>query len=102
MSPTDVAALDLLMDTQNGFYGRDILSGLMGNLPVVTSTAIPAGTALLGDWSQSRLYVRQEAESAVDMTGDLFKTNAAVLRYEGRFAFAVLRPAAFTVVDLVP
>lgn len=101
LNPADMATLDLLTDSQNRFYGVEI-DKLMGGLAKVSSTAIPAGHAILGDWSQSRLYVRQNAGLAIDRSGPLFTHNECQMRVESRLGFAVLRPAAFSIVDLTP
>lgn len=100
-NPTDVEALDLLTDLQGRFYGPE-LDNLLGRLPRVPSAAVPAGTALLGDFRQARLFVRQDAVLAVDQGGDLFTRNQCRLRHEGRYGFGVLRPQAFVSVDLTP
>jgi HK97 family phage major capsid protein len=101
MHPTDLAALDLLADVDGRFHGPEVMDRLMGNLPKVSTTAVPAGTALLGDFRLSRLFVREEATLSMDSSGDLFKKNEVIFRVEGRFGFAVLRPAAFNIVSLV-
>ena len=71
-----------------------------GGLPTVGSSVVPAGTAYLGDWNQSRLYVREAGRLDADVSGVLFEKNQVKLRYEGRFGFAVLRPNAFVEIDL--
>lgn len=58
------------------------------------------GRAVMGDFSQCELVVRQVAVLAVDRGGELFKTNAVQLRYEGRFGVAVKRPSAFAQISL--
>jgi HK97 family phage major capsid protein len=99
MNPADIAKIDLLTDSEGRYFTGEV-DALMGGLPKVPSAAIPAGQAILGDWSLTRLYVREEANLAIDGGGELFKRNELVMRYEGRYGWAVLRPSAFNIVDL--
>ncbi|MFI9118685.1 phage major capsid protein [Streptomyces bikiniensis] len=105
LNPADAEALDLLL-TADGEYvgssadGQFAYSNIFGQIPRVITTSVPAGTALLADWSQCRLYVREGTRIDVDSSGALFDTNRAKFRAEGRFGFAVNRPSAFRVVDL--
>lgn len=66
----------------------------------VISNSVPAGTAILGDFTKLRVYVRQDANLAIDASGDLFTKNLFIARGEGRFGIGVLRPSAFAVADL--
>ena len=67
----------------------------------MSSLAVPAGTAILGDWSQLRLKVRQDASTlAATQVGDLWQRNQVMLRSEGRYGAQLRRPQAFAVVDL--
>ncbi len=103
LNPTDAEGLDLLT-TADGEYLVDstAYANIFGDIPKVISTSVPAGTALLADWSQCRLIVRQGTTIDADHSGALFDTNRVKLRAEGRFGFAVNRPAAFRVIDLTP
>lgn len=101
--PSDVEVLDLLQDdTARGYFGGPSAqlgqSAPVWSLPIVRSTAIAAGTAVLGDWSKIQLVVREDTKLDVDTAGDLFTKNQALLRVEGRFGNAVLRPGAFCTV----
>lgn len=105
LHPEDAAALELTRENGssgaflmiNGAY--DVLFG--EGIHRVTSTAIPKGTALLADWSQVRLYVREgEHTLTATQAGDLFQTNRVMLRSEGRFGLQMLRPQAVAVVHL--
>lgn len=102
LSPSDAETFDLAREETSGMYlgGSAGLANIFGDIPRVISTSVPQGTALLGDWSQTRLYVRETLMLRADGSGDLFDTNAFKLRAEGRYGFAVLRPQAFAVVDL--
>lgn len=102
-NPADNEAIDLLKDTNGQFYGSGPFTGgpsTLWGLPRVSSTALTAGQALLADWSQAELLVREGATLAVDTGGDLFDKNQAKMRVEGRFGLAVKRPAAFATIDL--
>jgi HK97 family phage major capsid protein len=105
MNPADVEALDLIRE--NGATGGFLLDGtayemIFGRgVQGVPSIAVPAGTAIAGDWSQVRLRVRQGVHSvAATQAGDLFDKNQMKLRTEGRYGFQFLRPQALAVVDL--
>lgn len=115
MHPNDAATIDLLRYQWGGADAADagfLLDGFQngttgsGNVfgpttPRVVSPSIPAGTAILGDWAQLRLYVKEDVRIDVDTSGpDLFDKNLVKLRGEGRFGIGVLRPASFAVVDL--
>lgn len=101
-NPADAETLDLLRE--DGATG-DFLSledRILGRgITFVVSNALQPGQALLGDWSQCRLWVREG--SRLDLNaggGDLFDKNEVKLRSEGRYGFGVLRPQAIAVVDL--
>ncbi|CAN5398602.1 hypothetical protein BH11ACT8_BH11ACT8_04390 [soil metagenome] len=99
LNHTDLEAIDLMLDGDNNFMGG-IEAKIFRNLPRIGSSLVPAGTALLGDWNQTRLYVREGGRLDADTSGVLFDKNQAKLRFEGRFGFAVLRPIAFIIADL--
>lgn len=105
MNPADIEALDLIREngTTGGFlldsnaYERLFGPGVQG----VPSLAVPAGTAILGDWSVVELKVREDVQSlAATQAGDLFDKNQMKLRTEGRYGFKFSRPQALAVVDL--
>jgi len=105
LNPRDVQRLLLLRE--NGTTGalmfasgRSALESFIGDAPIVESTRMPAGTALVGDFSKALLVTRQDATLEVDKAGTLFDTNQVKLRVEGRYGFAVTRPSAFTRVTL--
>jgi HK97 family phage major capsid protein len=105
VNPSDVEAFDLIRE--DGATGGFLMNS--GNYEAVfgrgvsrvSSLAVPAGTAILADWSQLRLLVRQaEHTLAATQAGDLFARNQVMLRAEGRYGIELLRPQAFAVVDL--
>ncbi|MGH3965093.1 MAG: phage major capsid protein [Pseudonocardiaceae bacterium] len=104
MHPADVEVLDMLADNEARHFWdgpqRQLTTAPLWSLPVVKSTAIPTGTAVLGDWKHLRLVVRQDATLDFDRSGVLFQKNQFQARLEGRYGVAVLRPSAFCTVDL--
>jgi HK97 family phage major capsid protein len=105
LNPTDLESLDLLR--VDGATGAFLLGDPAGDeaaniwrVPRVPSTAVPAGTALLADFTQAEVIVREDATLAADRSGENFTKNLVTLRVEGRFGFAVKRPNAFAVIDL--
>lgn len=104
-NPLDIEAIELqregvgtgafLMDS--GAYDAVFGPGVLR----VPSVRVPVGTAILGDWSQLRLQVREDvATLAANQAGDLWATNRVQLRSEGRFGIKNSRPQAFAIVDL--
>jgi HK97 family phage major capsid protein len=71
-------------------------------LPLVTSTVMPQGQALVGDFAQgATLFVREGVNVRVsDSDQDDFIRNQVTLLGEGRFAVAIWRPACFALVHL--
>lgn len=73
---------------------------------MVGSQHIPAGTAVLGDWRQTLLRIRQSGHSLAATQGaaedgkDMFAHNLMRLRSEGRYNFDLLRPGALLFADL--
>lgn len=67
-------------------------------LPVVPTTAMAAGNALVGAYRAAAAIIRRGAGVTVEMTNaneDDFLRNLVALRAEERLALAVYRPAAF-------
>ena len=97
LNPTDVAQLDTQHDSQNRFYGAGpfgISPRSLWGLPVVTVRQVPAGTGLVGDFSQAVLFDREQASIQVGTINDQFTHNMRTLLAEERAAFGVLRPEA--------
>lgn len=80
--------------------GRTALEQFLGDYPIITSSLIAQGSALLGDFDQTELIVREDDHLDVDGSGELFKRNQVIFREEGRYGFAVKKPSAFITVDL--
>lgn len=105
MNSVDYQALELLREggTTGPLLfgsGRSQIESYLGDVPIVISSRIPAGTALLGDFTQTRLIPRETATLAFDSSGELFTKNQVVARMEGRWGFEVRKPSAFITVDL--
>jgi len=102
MNPADTETLDLVRTETDGPFLLDVPNRgpVFGNLPIVESVAVPAGTAVLANWNFAQLVVRENVNLASDTSGVLFTKNQVVLRAEGRFGLAVLRPSAFCSIDL--
>ncbi len=110
LNPADAESIDLMKEATGGvgfLNDGGYTNGLAGSNNVfgdgmarVVSNSVPAGTAVLADWSRVRLEVREDVRLDVDTSGDNFAINAATFRAETRVGLAHLRPSAFAVVDL--
>jgi HK97 family phage major capsid protein len=91
-----------LWATNDGIYvfgsPADIDVPRLWGLPVVESTAITEGTALVGDFTQSTLWMRQEAQVEIGLTDDNFIKGLQTIRASLRAALSVYRPQAFAMV----
>lgn len=89
----------LEQDSQGNFLlGRNAngdIPSLWGMVPVITTLAA-SGTAVLGDWSQVVLWVREGVTvSASDSHSDFFLKGLVAVKAEGRNATAVMQKKAF-------
>ncbi|BBY86500.1 phage major capsid protein [Mycolicibacterium tokaiense] len=109
LAPDDAEALDLLRESTEGGWlmggalsttpGGNVLGG--PTITRVVSPSMPAGLAVLGDFSRVQLHVREDVNIQIDAGGELFNKNQFRARAEGRFGVAHLRPSAFAVIDTV-
>jgi HK97 family phage major capsid protein len=108
LNPSDAQTVDLTKEGSGGvgfmIDGYQNTNSGSGNIfghtmPRVVSPSIPAGTALLGDFTKGRIYVRQNVTIDLDPFTN-FAKNETVIRAEFRVGFAVLRPESFCVIDL--
>lgn len=111
VSPEDAQVVDLLRwgseggflsggfenDTKNGFGTSD---NIFGTAPRVVSPSIPAGQAILADWSQLGIWYREQMRLDLDASGDLFRHNQIQIRAESRVGVGVLRPQSFAIINL--
>lgn len=101
INPTDWQSIRLSREsaataTLGGYlFGPPSLSGAttLWGLPVVESEAVPAGKAILADWSQAMtLFDREQGSVRVGTINDQFIRNIQTILAELRVAFVVWRP----------
>jgi HK97 family phage major capsid protein len=116
MHPTNWLSTRLLRDGAGGtigqFYGGGPFSAAYGgqspmagafvdtlwNKPVVLSTVVGVGTALVGSFGQAAQIMRRGGRTveASNQHASYFQQNLVMLRGESRAALCVYRPVAFT------
>ena len=118
MHPTNFLTTRLLRDGTGGtagqFYGGGPFTGAYGNggasglfaqslwgKPVILSSVVGAGTALVGSFGQAAKIYRRGGPTveASNSHASYFQSNLVMLRAESRLALCVYRPAAFTAVS---
>jgi HK97 family phage major capsid protein len=73
------------------------------NTPVIQSSSVPVGTAIVADLSQMALLDREAVTvQASRANGTDFTSNKTTLLGEGRMGLAVFSPGAVLSVDLSP
>jgi HK97 family phage major capsid protein len=106
--PTDWADVELSETTDEAFRVstniQSAMSPQLWGVPAVVTTAVPAGTFLIGDFVQAAtLYTRQAATILMtDSDGDDFISNILTILAETRVAFAVDVPKAIVKGSYVP
>lgn len=111
INPTDYQALRLAKDSNNQYYGGGYFygeygNGSMGSIPAlwglktVISTAVTAGTVIVGAFKQGASIISKRGISidATNTNEDDFIYNRVTIRAEKREALAVRIPQAFVVV----
>jgi HK97 family phage major capsid protein len=112
--PTDWQLLRLAKDDNLQYYGGGPFTGAYGNgpfqmverfwgLPVVITTAITAGTALVGAFRMgAQIWQREGITIATtDTDGEDWRYNRIAVRVEERLALTVYRPKAFCTVTSI-
>lgn len=111
LHPNDEERLSLMRENLDG-SGRflvdgDVVTRIFGaDVQAVVSSNVPEGQAIVGNWEAARLLTHQGAgalaatQAANENGQDMFERNEVRIRCEGRYAFELLRPRAFAVVDL--
>lgn len=98
ITPGDYEKIVLEKDQNDNYLnGRGVneITSLWGLTPVVTNLAA-SGTALVGDFSQAYLWVREGVTvSMSDQHSDFFLKGLVAIKSEGRVAFDVMQEAAF-------
>lgn len=110
INPTDWQLLRLAKDQNNQYYGGGPFTGTYGvggiagetywGLKVVVTTAIAAGTALVGAFKLgAQIWQREGVKvEAFDQNEDDVNFNRVTVRVEERLALTVYRPLAFCTV----
>lgn len=97
MNPDDLAELELTKDAGGNYIIVDPVEGGQGRiwrLPIVDTTAMPAGEFLVGALATAaQVFDRQQVTFEISTENDKdFETNMATARIEERLALAVYRP----------
>lgn len=99
INPTDWEVVRLSKDTDGAYYyGPPSQAGAQTifGIPAIVTTAVPDDTAIVGDFSQLALWVREGLQVlASDSDGDQFTHNIITILAEMRAASGVLMPSAF-------
>ncbi|MBT2483370.1 MULTISPECIES: phage major capsid protein [unclassified Microbacterium] len=80
--------------------GRTSIDQFLGEYDRIITPLIPQGRALLGDFTQTELLIREDDHLDIDGSGPLFDRNQVKFRHEGRYGFATTKPSAFIEVEL--
>jgi len=113
INPVDYQDLRLSKDGNGQYFGGGFFAGQYGNggvpmqpplwgLRTVVSTAVAAGTAIVGAFAQAGTVYRKGGVRVESTNSDLgkFTSNIITTRIEERVALAVRIPAAIVVVTL--
>jgi HK97 family phage major capsid protein len=113
INPTDYQALRLSKDSNGQYYGGGFFAGPYGQggvpmqpplwgLRTVVTSAVAAGTAVVGAFSQAATVYRKGGVRVESTNSDLgkFTSNIITTRIEERVALAVRIPAAIVEVTL--
>lgn len=113
VNSTDWAFIRLAKDNNDQYYGGGPFTGAYGNspvaanslwgLPVVVTSAIEAGTILVGAFASEAQVFRKSGLTveASNSHNDFFVRNMTAIRAEERLALAVYRPDAFFAITSV-
>lgn len=104
MNPIDWENIELMRNGNGDFYGGgpfNLTAPRLWGLPVLSSEAVPQGTAWCAAWNWGVVYDREQATvQATDTHADFFVRNLVAILAEMRAGFAVLRPPAFVRISL--
>lgn len=103
LNPTDSEELEITEYSGNRYANAfDPVTMRIWRVPVIETQAIPALTALVGNFRlAATLWDRMLTEILVGQPNDFFLRNAVALLAELRAAFAVIRPKALEKVTLI-
>lgn len=104
INPTDLQAVRLAKTTDGQYlFGppSTTLNTPIWGLPVVETTAVPAGKVIVGDWATySALVMRSNLDIQTGYSGTGFIQGIRTIRLDLRTAFVVFRPSAFAEITL--
>ena len=113
--PTDWQNIKLSKDSSGQYYaggpftgayglGGYTVAGTLWGLPVIATTSISQGTALVGAFTLGAQLFRREGIRLDTTNSDAsdFQYNRIAIRVETRLALAVYRPLAFCTVTSIP
>ncbi|MCK9251007.1 MAG: phage major capsid protein [Solirubrobacteraceae bacterium] len=92
-----------VVDTGEFMFGPPSQAGAstLWGLPVRITPVVPAGSPIIGDFSQAQLYLREGITvNASDSHADFFRRNLIALLAEMRAGFGVRRPQAFGTISV--
>lgn len=103
MNPADMELLDLLNDSGTFYFGgpASLVTPTVWGIARIASTSMPAGQAVVGEWSQAVLFQRAPIAIALHPQHSDFAAKgltAVVASWRG--TFGVQQPAKFAVCDL--
>ena len=103
LNPGDGEAIELEKTSEGSYINLyDPVGNRLWRIPVVETSLIAVGTALVGNYRLgATLWDRQATDIRVGEPGMMFLQNAVAVLAELRAAFAVKRPAAFERVTFV-
>lgn len=102
--PTNYSTMRLQKAAGSGEYlagdpSQDVVVPTLWGIPVVQTTQIAAGTALLGNWAMgAKLHLRQAPNVEIGRAGDGLKKNVMTVVAEERLALEVGRPTCFVAI----
>jgi HK97 family phage major capsid protein len=102
--PSNAEAMDLVKTTTGDYIFASSPSqggaSPVWGIPTVVSAALPVNTAILADWSNGMLFMREQATVDWSEGAGGFEHNQISARCEARVGLGVLRPRAFVKVTL--
>ncbi|PKU90757.1 phage major capsid protein [Bifidobacterium pseudolongum subsp. globosum] len=104
LNPADASAYELMRDKNGQFYGNGpagVGPNTLWGIPIVKSSAIPAGTALVGDFTTVQLFNREPLTiEAFNQNEDDARHNLTYVRAEERNLLFIREPRKIAVVSL--
>lgn len=103
LNPADWEAIELGLDGDTHAHTQGRASRTLWGLPVVTSSIVPAGKAIIGAFAAaSERIVREDASVTVaDQHANFAVAGAVAMIFELRTGFYLIRPSSFVVANIV-